>query len=284
MLYYGKWDNVKLAVEEFLASPAAAGIGVGAQFFPLRFACDVVAYATPAVPITLLPGAAPLVTAALEGKRPYGGTPTVEVLSGVMRYMKAWGNAHPDRKGVVILATDGVPDNSCGAAGSGAPPNSLANAVAVASEASHATPPIGTFVIGVGSDLQPLEQLAAAGGAGAPIFVDTSANVAGQFAAALASIRTQAVPCDYTIPDIGAIDPSLVNVTFTPSPSAAEQALVFVPDVSKCGEVSNGYTFDDDKAPKKISLCPNMCSTVKNQSNGRVDIVYGCQQMTAQLR
>jgi hypothetical protein len=284
MLYFDKWTNVKEALGVFLGNGSYTGIGVGVQFFPLRFECDPAAYAAPAVPITLLPDAASKVEQALAAKRPFGGTPTVDVIVGVTSYLQAYAKDHPGRKEVIVLATDGVPDETClaGAAGPpAAPPNSLANAVAVTAAAAKGSPSIATFVIGVGSDLGALQQIAQAGGTGSPIFVDMGSDIAGQFAAALASVRQEAVPCDYNIPAGAAPDPTLINVGYSAKDGGAEEVLTAVPTADDCARAPRSYYFDDPHAPSRITLCPAVCADAKSNQKGKIDIVYGCATMNA---
>ena len=100
------------------------------------------------------------------------GTPIVQVLTGMTAYMKAHAAAAPSRRSILLLATDGVPDDSCTGTGNGNTPNTIENAVAKATEAFSGNPSIPTFVIGVGTELTALDQIATAGGTGKAILVD----------------------------------------------------------------------------------------------------------------
>ena len=298
MAFYQKWVSVQAAINDVFGidpdggpnSTAFAGMGLGVQYFPLSpKECSVDGYADPAVGITLLPAASPLVTNSLRARRMYGGTPTTQVIVGVTQYMQAWAatpvNGVPrylSRKPIIILATDGVPDDAC--LGS-SPPNSIADAVAATAAAAAGTPPIQTFVIGVGADLgglSALQAIASAGGTGQPFIpvdVNAATNVETQFVQALTKIRTQAIPCDYTIPDLGGpVDSTKINVGYTAAPGQAQDLLVFVGTSAMCTLAGDrGWYFDDPTAPKKVSLCPGTCSTVKASEAGRVDVIYGCQ-------
>jgi hypothetical protein len=209
----------------------------------------------------------------------YGGTPTVQVMEGVTQYMRDWQMQHPDRKSVIVLATDGIPDDTCLSVGPGETPNSLANAVLVTGQTAHGTPPIATFIIGVGTDLDKLKDLSSAAGTD-PIFVDTAGDIAAQFEKALNTIRKQAIPCDYDLPDLGAgFDVEKVNVQFTPDANSPTQLFTFVTDASACSSaMAKGWFFDDPAKPTKLSLCPDSCAAVKASDTGRVDVTYGCKR------
>ena len=298
MDFYEKWVSVQAAINDAFGASADGGpnntafvgMGVGVQYFPLfPKECSVDDYADAAVGITLLPAVSPLLTNSLGLRRMYGGTPTTQVMLGVTQYMHTWATTlvngtarYLSRKPIIILATDGVPDDTC--LGS-TPANSIANAVAATAAAATGTPPIQTFVIGVGANLgglSALQAIASAGGTGQafiPVDVNTAANVETQFVQALTKIRTQAIPCDYTIPDLGGpVDATKVNVGYTAATGQSQDLFVFVGSSTMCGlAADHGWYFDDPAAPTKVSLCPQACSTVKASQTGRVDIIYGCQ-------
>jgi hypothetical protein len=304
MDFYQKWVSVQAAINDAFGASADGGpnntafvgMGVGVQYFPLfPKECSVDDYADAAVGISLLPAVSPLLTNSLGLRRMYGGTPTTQVMLGVTQYMHTWAttlvNGAPrylSRKPIIILATDGVPDDAC--LGS-TPANNIANAVAATAAAAAGTPPIQTFVIGVGANLgglSALQAIASAGGTGQafiPVDVNTAANVETQFVQALTKIRTQAIPCDYTIPDLGGpIDATKVNVGYTAGAGQSQDLFVFVGSSTMCGlAADHGWYFDDPMAPTKVSLCPQACSTVKASQTGRVDVIYGCQTVAVTM-
>ncbi len=271
-----KWTNVRAALKAFVQNPAYSDLGVGLQFFPIRKLCSVESYAQPAVSLQLQPQAAGPIAAALDTQQMADGTPMVPLLQGLSDYLKV--NAKPDRKPVIVLATDGVPDDTCLAGTAGALPNTLENAVVVATNAKNATPSVTTFVIGVGGELASLDAIAKAGGTDKAALVDTGGNTALLFLQALDQIRRQAIPCDYTIPS-GIDDPTKTNVTYTPANGSA-QTFVFVGGADGCAKApTNGWYFDDEKAPKKVVLCAAACEEVKKDDFGRVDVVFGCPRV-----
>src|SRR3984957_6148601 len=67
-------------------------------------------YATPAVPIGLLPGAASALTASLAAHSPNGNTPTAAALQGAIDQAKTFAAATLGHSGVAVPATVGIPD------------------------------------------------------------------------------------------------------------------------------------------------------------------------------
>jgi hypothetical protein len=127
-------------------------------------------------------------------------------------YMAKWAEAHDDHRVVLVVATDGIPDATC--AGS-SPPNSLDQAVVAAGKLAQGklydgAPKLPVFVIGVGSELDALNQIAAAGGSDNATLISTGADVDKQFIAALDAIRRQSLACDYPIP-FGCARVELIN-------------------------------------------------------------------------
>jgi hypothetical protein len=279
MTFDDKWTNVKAALKAFVTNPAYADLGFGLQFFPIRKQCSVPDYQTLAV--DLAPGAMASgpISQALDAQMMSGGTPTVPLLQGLIAYLKAHPN--PARKPVLLLATDGVPDDTCVSPVDGETPNTLANAIAVAAAAYAGTPSISTFVIGVGSDLTALNGIAQAGGTGTATLVDTGSDAQQQFLDALDAARKSAIPCDFAIPSGTNIDPTQTNVEYAPG-NATVQTFVFVDDSTGCAKApTNGWYFDDPTAPTKVILCQAACDTVKADDLGQVNVVFGCPRLEA---
>jgi hypothetical protein len=274
-----KWTNVKAALKAFVTNPSYADLGIGLQFFPIRKQCSVADYQTLAVDLGLEPVVSGPIAQALDAQMMSGGTPMVPLLEGLVAYLQAHPN--PARKPVLVLATDGVPDDTCVSPVAGETPNTLDNAIAVAAAANAATPPIRTFVIGVGSDLTALNGIAQAGGTGQATLVDTGGNAQQQFLDALDAARKAAIPCDFAIPPGSGVDPNATNVQYTPA-AAAPQTFVFVGDANSCGLApTNGWYFDDPNTPSKVILCPAACDIVKADDRGEVDVVFGCPRVEA---
>jgi len=277
------WSQEIQALTNFVGDYRSAGLGVGIQYMPLPDLCDPVAYATPAVPITVLPAGAGQIITSLSGSRPYGGTPTVPALEGAVMAAKARQKSNPGRDIVIVLSTDGLPDTSCSAVADGGLPNSTQNAIAVLQAAASAVPPIKTFVIGIGSQSAAFNAMAAAGGT-TPILVGevdggAPVDIEAPLINALAAIRANALPCEYTIPQAsaGTIDYNQVNVTFVPT-AGASQPFFAVNGAANCQTTTNDWYYDNPTTPKHIELCPAACTMVKASTNGTVNVVYGCEQ------
>ena len=170
-----------------------------AGYCDMRDRCDSASYATPAVEVATLPGAATALVASLNGKMPDGLTPTSGALSGAVMHAQALARANPTHKVVVLLATDGLP-SECD-------PNDIAGVAAIAATALAGTPSISTYVIGVFApaemaDAQTnLDAIAAAGGTGRAFVISTgNANVTSAFVAALNSVRSSGLSCQYEVP------------------------------------------------------------------------------------
>jgi hypothetical protein len=299
-----KWTAVSGSLQAFLADPVNNGTGAGIGYFPtgtpacnaqsatctcIPFinicfptgggSCNASDYSKPDVGIAVLPGVSPTINTSLGAHGPNGGTPTYPALQGTYTYATQWSAAHPDRRTVVVLATDGDPtgcDNT-NQVGNATTKGTIAGDLVAPAYAGNPTanPPvrsISTFVIGVGSSLTSLNALAAAGGTKQAFIVDTGGDVAKQFAAALDQIRGQAVSCDFAVPSDGSVDSTKVNATYTPAGSANASDIFNVADATKCDSKNQDWYFNGDKS--QISLCPNVCQTLA--SGGTVQVVLGC--------
>ncbi|HEX7669120.1 MAG TPA: vWA domain-containing protein [Polyangiaceae bacterium] len=288
-----KWALLQAALDRFSNDPASAGIGVGVSYFgvpvgydagDLVVSCDVADYAVPAVAIATLPQNAPAIVASLAGYVPQGGTPTRPALAGGIEYANAWLARHGTHRMILVLATDGEP-NDC---------ESTVLAVSqVAADALAARPSVQTYVIGVGESLDNLDQIAAAGGTDHAYIVDTSSTTTERFVLALNSIRGEAaLPCQYEIPvPDGAtgrlVDFESVNVAYTESGDASRGTraiLLQVPNDRSCDTAGGGWYYDDPSAPTSILLCSSTCARVKADIRGRVDVLVGCKTQRSVIR
>lgn len=276
MDFLGKWPAVKSALRSFFNDPSFADLSVGLQYFPLRAQCSVSAYATPAVGIGPLPSQAATLSASLEGQTMYGGTPLVPMLQGTVQYVHDWAAAHPDHKAIVVLATDGIPDDTCL---TGTTPNTLENVVSVAAAAKAMQPSVPIFVIGVGSELVALNQISQAGGTGNAFLVDTGTAIEQAFLSALTRIR-KTMQCEYELPKMPSewtrIDIDSVNVTYTYQ--GTTETLPYVGSLAGCSTAPDkGWYYDNPAAPRRVQLCEGTCQNGRWSEGAEIGVVYGCR-------
>jgi hypothetical protein len=240
--------------------------------------CTASDYATPAVPIATLPGAATAFAAALSAKSPNGNTPTSAALQGAIDQARSYANANPTHTVVAVFVTDGLP-TECD--------TNVTNIAAIAQAGLSGSPSIETFVIGVFATNEQttakpnLDAIAQAGGTGQAFIVTANSTTAQAFLAAMNQIRTQALPCEFILPkpDGGIPDYNKVNVVFT----AGNQNVTVIPyvgAVGNCDPQKGGWYYDVDPnqgTPTKAMLCPVSCTLVHGDTLGRIEIVQGCQ-------
>jgi hypothetical protein len=247
--------------------------------------CVVADYATPDVPITLGADRNTALTAALDSTVPFGRTPTTVALQGAIDYATSWGQSHPDRVASVVLATDGLP-TECTDAQSAA--EAVANVLPIAQAGMAQTPPVHTYVIGVFSEEEDQEQgasaalaaMAEAGGTDQAFLVSTNGNVTDDFLAALQSISSSAISCEFLLPTDGDLNYDEVNLLLTQADGSEVQlANVGSPDGCATGGDWGWYYLNDPATgvPFQISVCPAACQRFTNVSSGRVDLQIGCE-------
>lgn len=254
------WPATIEAINMFWRDPGSAGIGIGEQFFGSN--CDPGYYATPRVPIAPLPDN---ITALENGFpiAPFEGTATLPAMQGAIQHAREWTMQNPDAKTVVLLVTDGLPDN-CN--------STIENVSQVISEGYNGSPSIQTFVVGLGA-LSALDMFAAAGGSGRAIVIQPGASQ--ELVEALNSIRTAALPCDFALPDGGGTPVSLdrVNLQYTDL-AGAEMTIPNVADMAACSGVAGGWYYDDSSGETRLVACPESCQQLN--AGGEVQVVLGC--------
>ena len=294
-----KWPNATAALTTFFEDPGTDGLKVALRFFPhdepqegcTEDGCSAEACAEPLVAIgELTAESAPadahegdLVSAIVNsapngggGGGGGGGTPIYAALDGALRWAAAYKAMHPEETTVVIFLTDGEP-NGCD--------EDFDNISQLAADAL-ANDGIMTFAIGLaGSSEEQMDQLAQAGGTGAGIFISNSATAEQELLEALNAIRGQTLSCDFAMPEPAdpsmPIDPAKVNVTFTPG-SGMAVTLPQVDGESECASSSSWY-YDDPDAPTQITLCPSACDLVREDTDGMLQILIGCETVCGGL-
>jgi uncharacterized protein YegL len=259
-----KWTPAVAALKDFFADPTSANIHASLAFFKSADECNVNSYATPAVAMTTLPNATSFATA-LNANSPGGGTPTLPAEQGAVQYAQTVAaGLKAGEKVAVVLVTDGDP-NDC---------SSTSTNVAAAAATVAAT--IKTYVIGVGTEVAKLDEIATGGGTAPHIQVNTTnaATTSADLRTAIGKIKAAQLSCDYTLPPPPSgktIDVNAVNVNYTTG--GATTTLGYSADCSNAG----GWHYDSTTAPTKIIMCPTICTTLQNDtSGGKVDIVFGC--------
>jgi hypothetical protein len=267
-----RWDDVIGALTQFIQSPDSAGLNVGVQYFGLGLAgssCEPTDYAVPEVEIASLPNNAGALINSFGAHGPSSVTPTLPAIQGAIQHAQAFKMANPSHSVVVLLVTDGEPD-FCGV-------DLLGDAVNAAAAGVTASPSIATYVLGVGTSLDNLNQIAMAGGTGQAYIVDGTSNISAQVVLALNKIRgNAALPCEFQIPppDPGMkFDFSQVNLSYTP-PGMPSSVVPYAADLTACNAAPLAWRYDDPNAPTKILLCDNTCKAVA--SGGSIAIQLHC--------
>jgi hypothetical protein len=274
-----KWNPVTTAMKAFFTDPMSAGLAASLQFFPqgsdLASVCAY-PYGTPLVGLTPLSSSMPLTTA-IDATKPAGGTPTLPALDGAISYAQGVAGTHPNDKVVVVLATDGDPGFGInGVLAAGCTNNDIPHVSAAAQSALAGKPPIPTYVIGVGPDLQNLDAIAMAGGTKQAIMVPVNdpTQTEAAFLAALGAIRAASVPCDFAIPappNGQQINPGAVNVVLVDA-SGQQQVLPYSAACSNAG----GWHYDNATAPTQVQLCSGACMQAQGAAAGNVTLAFGC--------
>jgi len=92
-------------------------------------------------------------------------------------------------------------------------------------------------------------------------------------------VMTTPVACDFDIPpppNMMAIDPTKVNVVYTPGGMGNPQTIPNVADQAACGALG-GWYYDDPVNPTKVLLCPATCTVISGDPTAQVDVEFGCE-------
>lgn len=282
------FNNVRTALTSFVQSPGVDGMTAALDFFPSNSnQCSGGQYTGSglSVGMGLLPGnQAALLGAINPGPGTGGATPMNPALNGALLTATQWVNAAPsaDRKGVVVLVTDGLPTdctNCGGKKGKSAKNEAACRVQEVANLAENyffAGTSIETFVVGVntGSNLDYLDVIARAGSGGArDAFIISGGSASSALVTVLNEIRDQALSCEFEVPAAPAgevIDPTSAEVTLNAGGSTTNLTRVDAP-----GDCT-GNEFYYDAATDQILLCPSACTVAKSDLTADIDITYDC--------
>lgn len=272
-----RWSAMANALNTFVRSPSSAGLGAGVGFFPrsstgTNTLCAVNDYRTPDVPLGLLPGVAPQIAAALAAQRLGPGTPTTPALEGSLAYAKSEKIARATRDVAVVLVTDGQP-TQCS--------STIPATVTVARNYATGSPPVRTYVLGIGPSTANLNMLAQAGGT-APAHLIESGGEA-ELVAAFSAIRDNSITCDYQIPmrPGEVLDYALVNIQIRIGINGMLMPLMKVDNAAGCG-AAGGWFYDQpvppgNPPPTKITLCQATCDPLVQTAGSHLDMLVGCK-------
>jgi len=263
---------VTAALKSFFQDAANTGIGAGIVYFPNFNAddCNPLDYENLDVAIGDLPANAPSLVASINANMPHGGTPTWGAPKRALQKATAYQDLNPNDKVIVVFASDGDP-TSC----------SITDIPSIAAIASGARNYNGvqTYVIAMaGATLANLDQIAVAGGTMQAYDVTGSVQ---QFSQKMQDIRKAALTCEFIIPPPPpgqTLDPTLVNVEYTPMGSGSPQSLPEADNAADCNG-QPGWYYDDPAMPTKILLCPSSCNTVQADLNAKVNVAFGCKSI-----
>jgi hypothetical protein len=237
-------------------------------------------YSAPALPVGELPGWQDYLGLTLGAVTPGGSTPMAPALAATFPVVRAQAIAHPGRKPILVLATDGFP-TGCG-------PNTIETVAAAIAAGRLSGPALPTYVIGVFSDQElvrsqlALSLLATAGGTVVPYVINQSQDLAQKFLAALEQIRGSALACEFSIPQPkggASLDFAKVNMRFVPGVGMPED-LFYVRSADHCDPARGGWYYDVDPAtgavPTRIRVCEPTCQRFKAETAGMVELQVGC--------
>jgi hypothetical protein len=282
-----KWTNTSKALIDFFKDQGTAGLRVALRFFPDTGcdspSCDVDVCSAPLVSLAPLSAdSAPAdaqeakLISAVQSKSPNGGTPMYVALGGAEKWAADYQTAHPAEKTVVVLVTDGEP-NGCDENVS-----HIAKLAAVTKSANG----VLTYAVGlVGSNTSTINAIAVAGGTAQGFFIGNG-NASAELLAALKAIQGSQVACTFQMPTMSTtgekIDPTLVNVNYTPGDGSAAVTFGQVSKESDCTPQKGGWFYDDPVKPTTVTLCPTTCTSVQADAKAKIEILLGCATQPAQ--
>lgn len=269
-----RWEALTDALKGFIGSDEAAGLRVGMQYFGLpvtggTVSCDSEDYAVADVEIGELPGNAEALIGSINAHGPSNLTPSVPALEGALMHAKQWAIENPGRPTAVVFATDGYP-TECER-------KSISDLVEIAESYANPTddsPRISTFVVGVGQ-VPNLKVVAEAGGSTQAYFVGDCPTAVEDLTAALQRVANSPALCGFDLPEAPegeSLDPSKVNMVFTPHSTGDSEIVDRVASPADCG--AGGWYYDNINDPTFVNVCPETCGGF---GGGVVDLVVGCE-------
>lgn len=281
-------DAVRAALDDFMRQPEMEGVGIGIGYFgyfPIGItSCDPADYSDPDVPVGPLPDNLDAMRMSLNAVQPTGETPTGAAVRGACEYASKWKKDNPSHAVVVLLLTDGKPEAPVSKDNPDIACNPTLDDAVQATDQCLSDSKLRTYVLGVGPNLDNLNEIASAGGTEQAYLVE-GGDVQAQVIDALAKIRGEAlISCEFGIPDPPEgerINPKEVNVVFEDAGGDTTD-LFYVGDAGGCDpKQGGGWYYDNPADPGSIILCDSTCNTVKAESfGGEVRFVLGCGTVT----
>jgi len=274
----GKWNDTVSAFTSFFTDPEADGLEVALRFWPQGGCndntCDVAACAQPQIPLGSLADTAQeqALVNLFMSTNPDGNTPMSAALGGATQWaLDQQVSAEAVKQFVVILVTDGEP-NGC---------QENINTIASIAGDAYQNGDVLTFAVGLqGSNESDMDAIASAGGTTTGFFIG-SGNAQADLLDALKQIQQTAVACTFAMPESQnageVVDPSKVNVTYTPSGSGQTVTIGQVASEADCTGQNGGWYYDDPADPSIIQLCESTCNAVQQDDGASVEVVLGCQ-------
>jgi hypothetical protein len=279
------WADATSAMQSFFSDPESAGLRVALRFFPdtgCDSDCNVGACSQPKVPLGELSSlAAPddgheraLIDAFVGVEVGGGNTPLSAALEGALLWASNHLTAHPSEKAAVVLVTDGEPE-AC---------NQNHGYLVSLAQAAFDTAGVLTFSIGLpGTDEALMHQIAAAGGTGQAIIVG-SGNEQQELRDALALVRGNTVACEFLVPgevDGQEVDPTRVNVFYSPGGVGESQLIGQVSGVGDCVATQQAWYYDDPNNPTRVIFCDFTCAAIRSDPDAKIDVLFGCSTVPA---
>lgn len=280
-----RWIPATSALKDFFSDPESAGLGVAFRFWPhdnpgscINNICPPPGGGGCALPLVPFDGttarrltAAPapfdqqelaLISAIDSFPIPSGDTPMYPALDGATTWAINYKNAHPTEEVAVVFITDGNPSHC------NTNPDAIAN-LALNAFQNHG---VRVHAVGFGDASAALIHLIAERGGGQAYSLTTGATLRAELRDALTSIRSEASPCELTIPDAGAADPALVSVVYE---NAAGSATTLTRR-SGPGACGGGGWYFTDATSTRVKLCPETCADVRASAGGEVRAIVTC--------
>jgi len=138
---------------------------------------------------------------------------------------------------------------------------------------------IPTYAVGLeGSNEGLMNNIALQGGTNEAIFIGSGGNAQQELLDALKAIQGSQIACSFQMPEAApgeTIDPSKVNVEYTPSNGGNPASIGQVQSEADCA-ANGGWYYDNPAAPTMINLCPSTCSLVQADIEAKIRVVLGC--------